>query len=271
MTYLERFRIDDKSVVVTGAGRGLGKQIALILAKGGAHVVCAARTEEQIEETAREIQALGRRAVTVPTDVRSSEQCDRLIQRTLAAFGRVDVLVNNAGGGGAAAGKALSQITDADWQDTLDLNLSSVLYCTRAAIRPMLEQGGGIIINVASGAALRGYRAGLAYSAAKAGVIALTKSLAVTFAPQNIRVNCIIPGYIKQGPPRDEQEAQLQQTRARYVPIQRLGEAWELGPLALFLASEASSYITGEGFVIDGGGLAGGYAPVGFVPQTGRM
>lgn len=269
MTYLERFRLDGKVVVVTGAGRGLGQQMALTLARAGADLVCAARTADQIEATARAVREMGRRALSVPTDVRSSEQCDRLVQRTLEEFGRIDVMVSNAGGGGATSGKGLFEVSDADWHDTLETNLSSVFYCARAAIKPMIEQGGGVVITVASGTALRGYPMNFPYGAAKAGVIALTKSLAVMFARHHVRVNCIIPGFVSSRPPRDDEEAALQQARGRYIPVQRLGEAWELGPLALFLASDASSYITGEGFIIDGGGLAGGYAPVGFVPQVG--
>ena len=271
VTYLDRFRMDGKVVVVTGSGRGLGQQMALTLAKAGADIVCAARTAEQIEETARQIQDLGRRAITVPTDVRSSEQCDRLIERTLEEFGRIDVMLSNAGGGGAARGKELFDVSDAEWHDTVDTNLSSIFYCARAAIKPMIDQGGGVVINVASGSGLRGHPEAFAYGAVKAGVVAITKSLAVMFARQNVRVNCIIPGFVSQRPPQDEQEADIRRARGRYVPVRRLGEAWELGPLALYLASDASSYVTGEGFIIDGGGLAGGLAPVGYAPAVGGV
>jgi 3-oxoacyl-[acyl-carrier protein] reductase len=125
-----------------------------------------------------------------------------------------------------------------------------------------------VIITVASGMGLRGNPTGLAYGAAKAGVIALTRSLAVMLMPHRIRVNCIIPGFVAQRPPENEQEADFMRERGRFMPVKRLGEAWELGALAVFLASDASSYITGQGFAIDGGGLAGGYAPVGFAPEV---
>lgn len=264
------FRLDGKVCVVTGAGRGLGQQMALSLAGAGADVVCAARTAAQIEETAAAIRDLGRRAIAVPTDVRRSEQVDALVAACLEQFGRLDVLVANAGGGGGAAGKAPHEVTDAEWRDTLDTNLSSAFYCARAALAPMRAAGGGVIITVASGTGLRGHPPGWAYAAAKAGVIALTRSLALAYATENIRVNCIVPGFVAQRPPQDAAEAERRARQARFIPVGRVGRADELGPLAVFLASEASSYITGEHFVIDGGGLAGGIAPTGWT-LAGRM
>jgi NAD(P)-dependent dehydrogenase (short-subunit alcohol dehydrogenase family) len=256
---------------VTGAGRGLGQQMALALARAGAHVVAAARTQAQIEETARAIRGLrkGRRAVAVPTDVRDPRQVDALIERCLSEFGRLDIMLSNAGIGDAPArDKELWDVSDDEWRDALDANLSSAFYCARAAARPMVEQGGGVVINVGSGTALRGYPQDFAYAAAKAGVIAITRSLALMLAPHDIRVNCIIPGWVAQAPPASEEEAETRRASGRRVPVRRLGEAWELGPLAVFLASDASSYMTGQGFVIDGGGLAGGYAPTGFAPEV---
>jgi NAD(P)-dependent dehydrogenase (short-subunit alcohol dehydrogenase family) len=243
--------------------------MALALAKAGADVVAAARTEAQIEATAAEIEELGRRALAVPTDVRDSRQVDRLITRCLDEFGRIDVMLSNAGIGERwAAGKELGAISDDDWRTSVTLNLSSAFYCARAASRPMIEQGGGVIINLSSGTALRGFPQDMAYNAAKAGVLSLTKSLALMLARHNIRVNCIIPGFVSQAPAVTPEEAEQRRQRARFIPVQRLGEAWELGPLAVFLASDASSYLTGQGIAIDGGGLAGGYAPVGFAPDA---
>jgi gluconate 5-dehydrogenase len=266
---LERLVLKDKVAVVTGAGRGLGKQMALALAKAGAHIVAAARTQEQIDATAREIEALGegQRAIGIRTDVREPAQVDRLIAGCLDEFGRLDIMLSNAGiGESRALGKALWDISDDDWRDSVEVNLSSAFYCARAATKPMIDQGGGVIINVASGTALRGVPFDLAYAAAKAGVISLTKSLALMLARYNIRVNCIIPGFVAQAPAATEQDAEQRRDRGRFIPVQRVGEAWELGPLAVFLASDASSYLAGQGIVIDGGGLAGGYAPVGFAP-----
>lgn len=268
---LESLVLKDKVAVVTGAGRGLGKEMALALAKAGAHIVAAARTQAQIDGTAHDVNALGKgqRAIAVRTDVRDPEQVERLVARAREEFGRVDIMLANAGIGEARGmGKPVWEISDEDWQDSLAVNLSSTFYCARAAAKLMVEQGGGVIINVSSGTALRGFPQDMAYSAAKAGVISFTKSLALMLVRENVRVNCIIPGFVSQAPPANEQEAEARRQRGRFMPVQRLGEAWELGPLAVFLASDASSYITGQGFVIDGGGLANAYAPVGFVPHV---
>ena len=270
---LERFRLDGKAVVVTGAGRGLGQQMALALAEAGADVVCAARTPEQIEATAEAIRVLpgkDRRAIAVPTDVRDSAKCAELVQACVDEFGKIDVMLSNAGIGDARGHSVeFWDVTDDDWRDTLDVNLSSAFYCARAASKAMVDRGeGGVIINVASGTGLRGNPQGFAYGAAKAGVIAFTKSLAVMLRGHNIRANCIIPGFVAQRPAAREQEETFMGARARYFPVQRIGEAWELGPLAVYLASDASSYVTGQGFIIDGGGLAGGAAPIGFAPEV---
>jgi NAD(P)-dependent dehydrogenase (short-subunit alcohol dehydrogenase family) len=160
-------------------------------------------------------------------------------------------------------------LEDDDWRDTIEVNLYSAFYCSRAAARHMLERGdGGVIVNVASGTALRSYPQSFGYGAAKAGVISLTKSLAGALAGENIRVNCIIPGFVAQNPARSQEEVEQRQTRGRFITARRLGEAWELGPLAVFLCSDASSYVTGESFVIDGGGLTGGIAPTGFTVEV---
>ncbi len=263
------FPLADKVAIVTGAGRGLGQQMTLALARAGANIVAAARTQEQIEGTAAQVRDLGRRAVAVRTDVRDSDQVDALIARCLQEFGHVDVMLSNAGIGEAwAAGKAPWEITNDQWRTAVDLNLFAAFYCARAVSRPMVDHGGGVIINVSSGTALRGYPQDMAYNSAKGGVLSLTKSLALALARYNIRVNCILPGFVSQRPAATPEEAEARRQRGRFIPVQRLGEAWELGPLAVFLASDASSYITGQGFAIDGGGLAGGYAPVGFLPMS---
>lgn len=268
---LESLRMDGKRVIVTGAGRGLGRQMALHLAAAGADIVCAARTKSQIDGVAAEIEAVGRRALVVPTDVSDSAQVDALVARTIDEWGGFEVMIANAGGGGAASLKHVTEVSDDDWRDTVDLNFSSAFYCARAAARHFrtAEQPGNII-TVASGTALRGDARLFVYGAAKAGVITMTQALATQLAREQIRVNCIVPGFVLQRDISGDADAiALAHNQGSRIPVGRVGEAWELGPLAVYLASDASAYMTGEAFVIDGGGLAGGLAPSGWDVQAG--
>ncbi|MGE0598294.1 MAG: SDR family NAD(P)-dependent oxidoreductase [Dehalococcoidia bacterium] len=267
---LEKLRLDGpprKVVIITGGSRGLGKAMTISLAEAGADVCIASRTVSQLESAAAEIKAAGgREPLIVPTNVQSRADCDALIAKTVAHFGRLDVMLNNAGiGDRRGAGNRIQDLEDEDWHDTIEVNLHSTFYCSRAATRQFLNQGpGGVILNVASGTALRSSPQSLGYAAAKAGVISLTKSMAAQLVGEDIRVNCIIPGFVAQSPARDDDEAAMRKQRGRFITVRRLGEAWELGPLAVFLCSDASSYVTGESFSIDGGGLAGGIAPTGY-------
>jgi NAD(P)-dependent dehydrogenase (short-subunit alcohol dehydrogenase family) len=265
---LERLRLDGKTAIVTGAGRGLGKAMAKALAQAGAELVCAARTMTQIDATGQEIRAAGGQAIAVPADVTDSAQVNHLVDTCIEAYGKLDIMVANAGGGGGSRGNwEFWEYPDEAFEETLATNLKSNFYCNRAAARHMVARGaGGVIINVASGTALRGNRQ-FAYPTAKGGVISLTKSVATILGTHKIRANVIIPGFVLKGPPANEGEAELAKQRGQMVPVRRLGEWWELGPLCVFLASDASSYITGQSFIIDGGGLAGGLGPTGFVPH----
>lgn len=263
--------MDGKRVIVTGAGRGLGRQMALHLADAGADIVCAARTESQIAAVAAEIEAKGRQALVIPTDVSESSQVDAMVQQTINEWGGFEVMLANAGASGPASMKHVTEISDEDWRETVDINLSSVFYSARAAVRHFLAaEKPGNIITVSSGTSLRG--SGLRFfvdGVAKAGVINLTQSLAIQLARDQIRVNCIVPGFILQQTLEDEEEIEVARNQGARIPIRRVGEAWELGPLAVYLASDASAYMTGEAFIIDGGGLAGGLAPTGWDVQSG--
>jgi NAD(P)-dependent dehydrogenase (short-subunit alcohol dehydrogenase family) len=242
--------------------------MAVALAKQGAAVVVAARTQAQIDEAAAEIRDLGAKALAVATDITDRKACFDLIDAAIAEFGRLDVMMNNAGIGDRRPGpQEFLDYPFENWLYSFDVNLNGTYHCTQAAGRVMVEQGqGGSIINTASGQGLRGSRGNGAYASAKAAVIELTKVTAGNLAEHNIRANVIVPGFVSQRPPANQEEADTRLARGRYVAAQRLGEAWELGALAVFLASDASSYVSGEMFIIDGGGLAGGYAPVGFAP-----
>jgi NAD(P)-dependent dehydrogenase (short-subunit alcohol dehydrogenase family) len=268
---LERTRLDGKVAIMTGGGRGLGKAMATSLAEAGAEICLAARTESQLRDAAAEIKEIsGKEALIVPTDISDSAQCSALIEQTVAHFGRLDIMVNNAGGGGRRRpGPRIWDWTDEDWHDIIDVNLSGTFYCSRAAAKVLVEQDqGGVVINVSSGTATRAYPQGWAYATAKGGVISFTKSLSGMLIGNGIRVNCIVPGFVSQAPPADAEEATRRAERGKFIPARRLGEAWELGPLAVYLCSDASSYMTGEIFIIDGGGLAGGLAPTGYQPDV---
>ena len=266
MSLLDTLRLDGKAAVVTGAGRGLGRAMAQALARAGARVVCAARTAVQIERTANRIVEDGGEAIAVVADVSDSAQVDACVRACVEKFGQIDVMVANAGGG-VGENRPFWEYSDELFEQVLAVNLKGTFYSGRAAARAMVERGqGGAIINVASGTALRGYK-DFAYPTAKGGVISLTKSEATMLGEHGIRANVIVPGFVSQEPAADEQETEDRAARGARIPVRRLGEWWELGPLAVYLASDASRYITGQSFVIDGGGLAGGLGPVSFAPR----
>lgn len=262
MAVLDQFRLDGKVAIVTGAGRGLGRAMALALAEAGAHVVAVARTLSQLEETAGQVRERGVRCLVVPCDVTDSRQVNAMVRRTLDEFGRIDILINNAGGATAAHHKPLEQISDEEWREGIDLNLSSAFYCTRAVAPLMAEQKSGKIINITSGWGLRAARNTFLYPVAKGALIQLTKALAITYAQDNIQVNAIAPGYFPHTVFEEERAS-----RGRFIPVGRTGEDWELGPLVVFLCSQAADHITGETVVIDGGALAAGIAPTGLAPR----
>lgn len=264
---LENLRLDGRAAVVTGSGRGLGRAMALALAKAGARVVVAARTQAQVDDTVAEIESGGGEAIPCVTDVTDSAQVDHLVGRCVDQFGQIDIMIANAGGGGVSGNWDFWEYPDDAFETVVATNLNSNFYCGRAASKYMVDRGeGGVIINTASGTALRGNKH-FAYPTAKGGQISLTKSMATILGPHNIRVNVIVPGFVAQGPAEDETEIEIRRQRGIRIPVRRLGEWWELGPLAVYLASDASRFVTGQQFVIDGGGLAGGLGPVDFVPS----
>ena len=241
--------------------------MARALANAGAKVVVSARTSEQVYETVDLIKADGGTAIACVTDVTDSGQVDHLVGRCIDEFGKMDVMIANAGGGGVQGNWEFWEYPDDAFDTVLATNLKSNFYCGRAAAKHMVDRGeGGVIINTASGTALRGNKS-FAYPTAKGGQISLTKSMATMLGEHNIRVNVIVPGFVAQQATQDEREIEIRAQRGSRIPVRRLGEWWELGPLAVYLSSDASRYVTGQQFIIDGGGLAGGLGPVDFVPE----
>lgn len=255
-----------KVAVITGGGTGLGKTMALRLADEGCDVVVAARRVGAIEQTASEVRDIGPRALAIPCDVMDSAQCDNLIAQTLSDFGRLDILINNAGIVRGQRPKPLWEITDEEWHQGIDTNLSGTFYCCRRALKGFVEQNSGKIINIASGNGMRGQRGDYMYGTAKAGVINLTRVLAMTFSTYNIQINCIAPGFVDVRDLQPESATGESGRTAKFIPVGRFGVPNDIGHLGLFLASDASDSITGGLFANDGGGLAGGIAPTGYAP-----
>ena len=261
---LEQFSLDGNLVIVTGGGTGLGRAMVRALARAGADVVIAARRQAPIEETAAEVELLGRRALAIPTDVSDSGQVERMVARTLEQFGKVDVLINNAGRTSANTPSPIWEITDEEWHAGIDTNLSGAFYGARAVSKHMVERGSGKIVNVASGFGLRGVRDLYAYACSKGGMIQLTRTLAMSLGRHGVTANTIVPGFI---PTRGADSMRdILPRSGEVIPIGRLGKPEDIGPIAVFLASHASDYMNGQIISLDGGGLAGGFAPTGHSP-----
>ncbi|MDY6916912.1 MAG: glucose 1-dehydrogenase [Chloroflexota bacterium] len=251
------FDLTDKVAVVTGGGSGIGRSIALEFAKAGANVVVASRRADVIDKAAAEIQGLGRRSLGVQTDVIQAEQVQALVSRTLEEFGTIDILVNNAGG---AAAWAFDKMSPRGWDVILSINLKGTFLCSQAVGKLMVERKQGKIINIASVAGLKASPGSAHYGAAKAGVINLTKSLASLWAPDNVYVNCIAPGLIDTEAVRpalalEDPERMAEQARA--IPLGRVGRPEDIAYVAVFLASPASDFMTGQTLVVDGGSEVG--------------
>ncbi len=251
---LDKFSLEGKVAIVTGGGQGLGQVFCHAFAEAGADIVIAELNEETGPKVQAEIEAKGRRALFVQTDVTDSSSVDAMVEKAVAEMGRVDVLMNNAG---IVKWGEAENVTDEDWRDVVNVNLNGVFYCARAAGKHMIERGGGgSIINIASmsGLIVNRPQAQASYNSTKAAVMHLTKSLAVEWAPHGIRVNAISPGYMGTAMARPFfEDPKYGGVWIDMIPMKRPGEPEELGPVAVFLASDASSYMTGATLVVDGG------------------
>jgi len=247
--------LSGKVALVTGSRRGLGKQMALRLAQAGADMVVndVAEGAQEAKETAAEIQALGRDATVILANIADSQEAERLISEAAAWKGHLDVLVNNAG---ITRDQLLFRMSDESWQQVIDVNLSGTFYCLRAAAQVMGKQQSGSIINVSSVSGLMGNRGQANYSASKAGVVGLAMTAAKELAARNVRVNAVAPGVIKSAM-SDAIPDNIKMMMLAIIPLQRLGTAEEVADAVLFLASDASRYITGQVLRVDGGLMMG--------------
>ncbi len=267
---IKEYSLDSKVAVVTGAGRGLGRAIAVTLAEAGSDIVAASRTRRELEETSESVRKQGRSCLVIPTDVANAVQVNRLIEKAIAEFGKIDILVNNAA---FASFKALMPtpgleklslarvvpdlnlpLTDEEWNTTWGTNVNGVYNCIRAVVPIMVRERKGKIINIISTAAVKYTAFQGIYPATKAAVAAMTRCLANELARFNINVNAIGPGMFTTV--MVEKVLSDEETRTRLVrtiPLRRLGDPREVGLLAVYLASDASNYMTGQSLFLDGG------------------
>ncbi|MBN1516187.1 3-oxoacyl-[acyl-carrier-protein] reductase [Candidatus Sumerlaeota bacterium] len=241
--------LDGKVAVVTGSGQGIGKAVALKLAQNGADVVISDINEETMQSAVEEVKTLGRRAIAVACNVTSLESCENLMQQAVEQLGSLDILVNNAG---VTRDQLMMRMKEEDFDFVINVNLKGVFNCCKAGIPRMPKRGPGSVINMASVVGIMGNPGQVNYSASKAGVIGMTRTLAKEYAKRGIRVNAIAPGFI-QSAMTDAMTGKAREAIIQFIPLQTLGAPEDVANIALFLASGMSSYVTGQVIQVDGG------------------
>ncbi len=252
-------KLDGKVALITGGNSGIGSATATLLAKEGATVVLTGRNQERGEQVAQAINEAGGRAIFIRSDVRVAEECRQAVEQTLERFGRIDVLFNNAG---VFHPKTVPECTEQEWDETIDSSLKGAFLMSKYALPSMIERGSGSIIHASSGWGLLGGDRAAAYCAAKGGLVVMAKAMAIDHGPDGIRVNCVCPGDTETPMLTDDADKRGMSWED-YVaggsdrPLGRIGTAEEIARAVLFLASDDSSFVTGEALVVDGGGIAG--------------
>jgi 3-oxoacyl-[acyl-carrier protein] reductase len=241
--------LEGKVALVTGAAQGIGRAVALLLARNSADIVISDINLGKAEETAKEVEAIGRRALALKANVASLDEVEHMIEAILERFGQIDILVNNAG---IARDKLILRMTEEDWDAVLNVNLKGTFNCTKVVIRHMSKQRRGKIVNIASVVGEMGNVGQANYSASKAGVIGFTKTVAREFAQRGINVNAIAPGYIET-PMTEALPEKAKEELKRIIPMERLGQPDDIAEAVLFLVSDSSNYITGHVLNVNGG------------------
>jgi 3-oxoacyl-[acyl-carrier protein] reductase len=240
---------NNRTALVTGAGRGIGKAIAELLAKNGVTVICVSKSPDSCGAVAAAIVAAGGKAKAVPVDVADGAAVAKASEALLAEFGKIDILVNNAG---ITRDGLIARMSEEDWNAVIQTNLSSAFHWTKAIGWPMCRARYGRIVNIASVVGIIGNAGQANYAAAKGGMIAMTKSIAREFAKRNVTANVVAPGFIKTDMTAGLSE-EIQKGAAATIPMQRFGEASDIAAMTAFLCSEEANYITGQVFAVDGG------------------
>jgi len=254
-------RFKDRCAIVTGAGYGIGKAIALALGREGAHVVLAARSRDKMEAVATELRAMGTRPSVVLTDVSSEPAVRAMVEASVAAYGAIDVLVNNAGIAGPAG--LARDITPEAWSETIGINLSGAFYCAKHVSTPMIERRRGTIVNISSIAGRIGYALRTPYAASKWGMIGLSHSLAAELGPHGVRVNAVVPGSVEgerihrviaaRATAEGKTQGDVAHWYTKDIPLQRMVTEDEVASAVLYLASDEAAGITGHAIHVDGG------------------
>jgi 3-oxoacyl-[acyl-carrier protein] reductase len=242
-------RLQDKTAIITGGANGIGRETALLFAKNGAKLVIADFDETNGQTVADEIRALGSEAVFVKADVSNPEDAEKMVGVALERFGRLDILINNAG---ITRDGFLVKMEQEQWDKVISINLTGVFLCTQAAAKAMMAQGSGVILNAASVVALYGNVGQTNYAAAKAGVIGMTKTWAKELGPKGVRVNAVAPGFVVTGMTEKVPEKVLGMM-VQQTPLRRLGQPIDIANAYLFLASDEASFINGAVLSVDGG------------------